>query len=266
MFVREFFCKKGSNDGKVNNRLLIRCPLSDKCGRKDLWLYHKSFLRHLQDVYFLSLIESRQKFQEAINSAIQEITDDNFNSKVVPFNDILACLDEDYDTFDKSINISNPLSIASINFPKEMEYDFTGLNSIKKNILVIDIETTDLMKDSLISDLTELCIVNLLNVRELTQIDAKVLQNAPELEQVLQDFISEIGNEKTFFIANNGSRFDFKVLTYHLACHNLSFPETVIMIDSIDILKKYKTLMPISNTNRALFNQDDVYRHLFNKK
>ena len=165
----------------------------------------------------------------------------------------------------------------------------TVFGSIDSDIFIFDSETTGFMTRQKWPQFTELAIIHLnsgkffhtlikptikidINATLVSGINAEMVQDKPEAPEVLQTLISFVNdnvkaNGPPIIVAQNGKRFDFNLLNYHLQRTNSLAPSKGwCQVDSLNFFSLHQQHLPKKQSaQRSVFikNQSDVFRHLF---
>lgn len=260
---------------------------------------HKSFLKHLKEAHGCNQDQCKELFGQAMTTSIENTI--GSSSEVNYAESIKKCTERMVSSINDRTNIPYIPGKGYIFYSDEFALHYHAsvemnngtekhpLNSLlhgfstQDRFLFYDLETTGFWRDDSPPDITELSFIDICTgaffqtlvnptipfctrARDKTGITKKLVLNSPRPDVALKNAVDFCANSnaKVYLIAHNGTKFDRKVLKYRLAKYNYAIEaKSVLFIDSMNIFKGFKDEMPLSEKRRRLYNNEDVYKHVF---
>jgi hypothetical protein len=168
LLLRELISKNlplDSKNEKPIQRLDLVCPLEMECEYHKPFTYHRCLFNHLKNYHDLSIQECEEEITKSIFESIKTLNGGTSLSK-----DFESIVKRVVNKLSKSkINVKlnenmyNNYSIELVDQKFQFIKSMDNEKLIDKKIIIYDLEATDLIRNSVIPDITEICMIDLKN-------------------------------------------------------------------------------------------------------
>ncbi|KAF0977650.1 hypothetical protein FDP41_003642 [Naegleria fowleri] len=294
MLIREYLCKQApvADDGTIMNNIFLSCPECNQIMQCKDTLYNTIIIS----------LKSRQ-FGQHVEGIVEEIATklvtNTFKQvrirtepelpkeSVITFNSEKGLFVPSNEKQSQAENISTS-NIATIDSISEDSTQMSETSPQNKYVF-FDFETTGLWKNNDPPKITEYCFVDVLTgavlyglinpgkvisnqAQSITGLNLNSLRSKLPIEGHVMDIIQFLNNNsqgKTYLIAHNGDRLDFKVFAKEFFGKFSEFNhDNIVFVDSLRLMKSESTLhnclprkMTKKGKSKPVFAEDVLIEH-----